>query len=596
MCGIVGYIGSKDARGIIIKGLKKLEYRGYDSAGIALLNNKLKEICIYKEKGRISELVQTLDYDFETNYGIGHTRWATHGKPNKINCHPHCSGNGRFIIVHNGVIENFKHLILEKLKGHCFKTDTDTEIIAHLIEHYNKSISVEAAIRKSISMLEGSYALLIIDKENTDRIYIAKNKTPLLLGISDHGISIASDAMALAGNASEYVIIEDQSFGVIKNDSFHIYDIIGNEREIIKNKLNLKAEDISKGTYPHYMLKEIDEQPGVIRRIISKYFEEDKIKIDPLIEAEIRKAKRIHFIAAGTSMHAGYVGKYLFETVSGIPCDVHIASEFAYNVPYIVEGSLFIIISQSGETADSISALKIIRERNYPSITITNVSISSLAREANYFLPILAGHEISVASTKAYTGQVAILSILSFLVSNKKVNLKYELTRIALAIEDVFNTQTDLIKQMVETKIGNSRNCFYIGRGLDYYVALEAALKLKEISYIQTEGFASGELKHGTIALIEKDTPVIAIITQENINLNTRNNLKEVETRGAKCAVISCFSLAEPTDDIVINDVLDILAPLVSVVVTQLIAYYSSILRGNDVDKPRNLAKSVTVE
>lgn len=593
MCGIVGYIGTKDAREIIFNGLKKLEYRGYDSAGVALLNKN--KIEIYKDKGRVNHLEEITDFSFNTNFGIGHTRWATHGKPNMINSHPHFSNNKRFVVVHNGVIENYKKLKIEKLADYDFYSETDTEVIANLIEHYSSDMSTIDAIRKTASILEGSYALLVMDMMDLDTLYVAKNKTPLLIGKSEHGITVASDSMALVGYADSYMYLNDLRFAIIKKDRVILKDILGFDLDFDMQDLKLTNLDIAKGNYEHYMLKEIDEQPGVIRNLIDKYFVDEEVNIDSEILSKIRLADRIYIVACGTSLYAGTVSKYFFERLCKIPVELCIASEVAYNMPLLSKNPYFIFISQSGETADCITVLKKCKKRNLHTLAITNSLNSSIDHLADDVLHIFAGKEIAVASTKAYIAQIVVLSIIAKgVANNRKTNLKNNLSKVALAIEDVFNNK-NLIKEVAK-KIVNAKDAFYIGRGIDYYVCQEAALKLKEISYIHTEGYASGELKHGSIALIEEGTPVIAICTNEETNMITRSNLIETVSRGALGIVISTESLSQTSDDIVISDVASYLTPLVSIVVCQLIAYYVSVLKGNDVDKPKNLAKSVTVE
>lgn len=595
MCGIVGYFGSGDARDIIIKGLEKLEYRGYDSSGIALINKKNKEINIYKDKGRVAHLKSLVDFDYETCFGIGHTRWATHGEPNQVNSHPHISMSKRFVIVHNGVIENVKKLKVEKLSKYSFLSDTDTEVIANLIDYYSEKMSVDEAIRKTLTLLEGSYALLVIDTQDTEKLYVAKNKTPILIGKGENGITIASDMMALVGYCDTYVSLEDKTFAIVTKDNYELYDLLRISKDKDEKALLFSSEEIEKGNYEHFMLKEIDEQPGVIRKLVQHYFYDDNtIKISDKIINDIKNSKRIYFVACGTSMHASYIGKYYFEKLVNKPVEVCIASELAYGSPFIEDNSYFIFLSQSGETADCIAVMKKCKLANRKTLAITNSEHSSMDNLADDTLNIHAGKEIAVASTKAYIAQVVVLSILAKACSCEKTNLKRNLNRVALAIEEIFNNK-EVIRNL-SIKIKNSKSAFYIGRGLDYYVALEAALKLKEISYIHTEGFASGELKHGTIALIEKGTPVIAIITQSHTNLITRSNLQETVSRGAVPIVISNVFCSSNDDDFIIPDVAHYLSPIVSVVVTQLISYYVSVMLGNDIDKPKNLAKSVTVE
>jgi len=600
MCGIVGYLGEKKATDVILSGLEKLEYRGYDSCGVSFYAAESNEFITYKDKGRVNHLVQDFNYQKNNHLGIGHTRWATHGKPNQINSHPHFSKSERFYLVHNGVIENYKELTAKYLPEVTFVSETDSEIVANLIEHFSNTLSVEEAIRKTLSLIEGSYALLIVDTTNPNALYAAKNKSPMLIGIGKGGITLASDVMALVGFAESYFPIEDKTFtSVYKTPKgeyeFSLVDIIGKPVHYEFKKIDMVLEEIGKGGYSHFMLKEICEQPSVIRKIVSKYLENDTFFISPTILSMFKDIDRIYIIAAGTSMHAGFVGKFLFEKMPKIPCEVFIASEFAYNPPLLVERPLFIFISQSGETADLRACLLNVKQKGYKTLTITNVPTSTLAREADHYLEIYAGPEIAVASTKAYVGQICILTILSYtLTVRKPFDLQMELSKVAISMEAIIDNR-EYIHQIVQEKI-TKRNCFYIGRGIDYFTCLEAALKLKEISYIQTEGFAAGELKHGTIALIEEGVPVIAIISQSSINNNTRSNIREVTARGANKCVISLNSVSDVTDEIVLMDVHEYLTPLVTVIPTQLIAFYSALDLHKDIDKPRNLAKSVTVE
>lgn len=598
MCGIVGYIGELKASDIILNGLTKLEYRGYDSCGISFFNNENNKFITYKDKGRVDHLINSYDYRMDNHIGIGHTRWATHGAPNHINSHPHASFSERFIVVHNGVIDNFQELIVRYLENVKLVSETDTEVIANLIEVFSKEMAVEEAIRKTLSLLEGSYALLIIDNQDKNKMFAAKNKSPLLVGNSDKGVTFASDLMALVGNSDHYYLIEDKTFIIASSNGkfdFTAYDIIGKRIELEKHVLDLADNQIDKAGYEHFMLKEISEQPTVIRKIISQYTVDNKLKINESVIELFRNKNRIYIIAAGTSMHAGYVGKYYFENITKIPTEVFIASEFAYNPPLLEKDSIFIFISQSGETADLRACLVNTKRLGYQSLTITNVITSTLSREADNALEIFAGPEIAVASTKAYIGQVTILAILAYCLAEQvNFDLSYELSKLSVAMEALLDKK-DYIDKLVKKKL-TKRNCFYIGRGIDYYTCLEAALKLKEISYIQTEGFAAGELKHGTIALIEDGVPVIAIITQKQINHNTRSNVQEVKARGANIIIISMDSIADSSDDIILDDVHSFLTPLISVVPTQLIAYYKAKELNLDIDKPRNLAKSVTVE
>lgn len=600
MCGIVGYIGTANAKELLLRGLEKLEYRGYDSAGIAVRNEE--EIKVFKEKGRIAELRKAASDDFDGNIGIGHTRWATHGVPNYENAHPHQSTSGRFTLVHNGVIENYEQLKNEFLSGMTFKSDTDTEVIVELIEHFsNEGLTTEDAFNKVLSLLHGSYALGLLDEQDADTIYVAKNKSPLLVGIGDGFNVIASDAIAMLAVTDTYKELVDNEIVIVKRDEVIIKDQEGNVIERDSYKAEIDASDVEKGTYDHYMLKEIHEQPGVMRNIIQNYQDEEgNLKIDKEIIEDVAQADRIYIVACGTSYHAGLVGKEYIEKWAGVPTEVHVASEFVYNMPLLSEKPLFIFISQSGETADSRAVLVEAKRLGHKALTITNVPGSTLSREADHTLILHAGPEIAVASTKAYTAQIAVLAILSQVVANAHnkntgVDIIPELAKVTTAITAIVDDAPKM-EQIAKDFLETTRNAFFIGRTMDYYVGLEGALKLKEISYIQAEGFAGGELKHGTIALIEEGTPIIALATQEKVNLSIRGNVKEVVARGANPCIISMEGLEHDQDTYVIPHVHEMLSPLVSVITLQLISYYAALHRGCDVDKPRNLAKSVTVE
>ncbi|MGY4109910.1 glucosamine--fructose-6-phosphate aminotransferase (isomerizing) [Aeribacillus sp. SP014] len=535
MCGIVGYIGQQDCKEILLRGLEKLEYRGYDSAGIAVLNGE--GTYVFKEKGRIAELREGVDANVSASIGIGHTRWATHGAPSKENAHPHQSASKRFTLVHNGVIENYLQVKREYLQNVELKSETDTEVIVQTIEQFvNKGLSVEEAFRQTLSLLKGSYAIALLDENNRDVIYVAKNKSPLLVGLGGDFNVVASDAMAMLQVTNQFVELMDKEIVIVTRDQVTIKNLNGDVIERAPYTAELDASDIEKGTYPHYMLKEIDEQPLVIRKIIQKYQDEhDQLKIDQEIVQAVHEADRIYIIACGTSYHAGLVGKQLIEKWAKVPTEVHVASEFSYNMPLLSNNPLFIFISQSGETADSRAVLVQVKELGHKALTITNVPGSTLSREADYTLLLHAGPEIAVASTKAYTAQIAVLAILAAVAAETKgikldFNLLQELAIISNAMETLCG-QKDEMEQIARDYLLTARNCFFIGRAVDYYVCLEGALKLKEISYIQAEGFAGGELKHGTIALIENGTPVIALSTQEHVNLSIRGNVKEVVAR-----------------------------------------------------------------
>ncbi|MDG4944468.1 glutamine--fructose-6-phosphate transaminase (isomerizing) [Staphylococcus agnetis] len=600
MCGIVGYIGSQNAKEILLRGLEKLEYRGYDSAGIATRDSE--GVTVTKAQGRIAELRKEAEKAGDGATGIGHTRWATHGVPSYENSHPHQSSSERFTLVHNGVIENYEELKQQYIPNVDLKSDTDTEVIVQLVEHFsNEGLSTEDAFTKVISLLHGSYALGLLDSEDADTIYVAKNKSPLLVGIGNDFNVIASDALAMIQVTSEYKELKDQEIVLVQRNHVLIKDLEGNKIERESYTAEIDASDAEKGVYSHYMLKEIHEQPAVMRRIIQEYQDEQgNLKIDPKIIKDVQAADRIYIIAAGTSYHAGLVGKEFIEKWAGVPTEVHVSSEFVYNMPLLSENPLFIYISQSGETADSRAVLVETTKLGYKSLTITNVAGSTLSREADHTLLLHAGPEIAVASTKAYTAQIAVLSILSQVVAKEHgreadIDLLRELAKVTTAIETIIDDAPKM-EQIATDFLETTRNAFFIGRTVDYNVSLEGALKLKEISYIQAEGFAGGELKHGTIALIEDGTPVIALATQEGVNLSIRGNVKEVVARGAHPCIISMEGLEKEGDTYVIPRVHDLLTPLVSVVTLQLISYYAALHRDLDVDKPRNLAKSVTVE
>ncbi|MBL1229642.1 glutamine--fructose-6-phosphate transaminase (isomerizing) [Enterococcus sp. BWB1-3] len=603
MCGIVGIIGKENAADILLQGLEKLEYRGYDSAGIYVTDKSGKD-CLVKSQGRIADLQSKIKEELSGNIGIGHTRWATHGKPSERNAHPHTSENGRFTLVHNGVIENFEEIKQEFLQNSRLIGETDTEIVVHLINYFaDQSGDTKEAFKQTLKVIKGSYAFALIDNHNPEVIYVAKNKSPLLIGLGDGFNVICSDAMAMLQETNHFVEIADGELVVVKTDSIQIEDEKGNMvfRESYEAQLDLN--DLEKGTYPYYMLKEIDEQPSVMRRIVDCYTDnEGNHLVDQKIIQQVLESDRIYIVACGTSYHAGWAGKKIFEELTGIPVEVHLSSEFGYNMPLISQNPLFIFLSQSGETADSRQVLVQINQMGYSSLTLTNVPGSTLSREAKHTMLLYAGPEIAVASTKAYTAQIAVLTMLAAAVGREKGNsaalgfdVVHEVSLAAAAMEAIVDEKM-MISQLVETFLNDTRNTFYIGRGMDYFVSMEAALKLKEISYIQAEGFAAGELKHGTIALIEEETPVIGIITDQKTASLTRGNLKEVESRGAQTVTIVTESLAKGTDQLVIPEIHPLLTVLVSVVPTQLIAYFATLQRGYDVDKPRNLAKSVTVE
>ena len=603
MCGIVGVVGNRNATDILMQGLEKLEYRGYDSAGIFVTTGKTSSLI--KSVGRIADLHAKIGIDVAGTTGIGHTRWATHGKPSENNAHPHTSQTGRFVLVHNGVIENYLDIKNTYLAGHDFKGQTDTEIAVHLIGKFaeEEGLSLLEAFKKALHIIRGSYAFALVDSEDADVIYVAKNKSPLLVGLGEGYNMVCSDAMAMIRETSQFMEIHDQELVIVRKDSVEVQDYDGNTLERESYTAELDLSDIGKGTYPYYMLKEIDEQPTVMRKLISAYTDDKgQVSVDADIVKAIQEADRLYILAAGTSYHAGYASKRMLEELTDTPVELGIASEWGYAMPLLSKKPLFIFISQSGETADSRQVLVKANQMGIPSLTVTNVPGSTLSREANHTMLLHAGPEIAVASTKAYTAQIATLAFLAKAVGDANdsekaadFDLVHELSLVAQSIESTLS-EKELIDNKVRGLLETTRNAFYIGRGQDYYVAMEASLKLKEISYIQCEGFAAGELKHGTISLIEDGTPVLALLSDEVLASHTRGNISEVVARGAKVLTIAEENVAKEGDDIVLNQVHPYLSPISMAVPTQLIAYFATLHRGLDVDKPRNLAKSVTVE
>lgn len=605
MCGIVGVTGKENATEILLNGLKKLEYRGYDSAGI-YVNDKKGNGYLVKEKGRIEDLRAAVGPEVKGTTGIGHTRWATHGAPSQANAHPQVSADGRFYLVHNGMIGNFRQLKQKYLADTKFVSETDTEVIVQLIARFvSEGMETKEAFTHVLSLIDktSSYAFLLMDKTQTNTLFVAKKKSPLLIGVGDGFNVVCSDAMVMLSETHDFVELTDGDVVTVTPKEVRIEDKDGVQVQRHQFHVDDNATASEKGAYDFFMLKEIDEQPAVIRGLQQTYIDQDgSIKIDDRLMNAMNRADRLYIVAAGTSYHAGLVGKNFFEKISGVPTEVHIASEFGYNMPLLSEKPLFIFLTQSGETADSREVLAKVNQLGYESLTITNVPNSTLSREATYTMLLHAGPEIAVASTKAYTAQITAEAILAKAVGMIKgtetavnFDIGFELTKVANGIQSLVD-QKELIEGLAQKYLSTTRNAFYIGRGLDYQTAIEAALKLKEVSYVQTEGFAAGELKHGTISLIEDKTPVIAIITDQKTAGLTRSNVQEVVSRGASVINIVAEELATDSDQIVLPEVHQLLTPLVAIIPTQLIAYYTSKERGYDVDKPRNLAKSVTVE
>ena len=606
MCGIVGYVGSRDATDVLIDGLRHLEYRGYDSAGIAVFENG--QIRTIKTRGRLDDLVKKMNVEGKPigHCGIGHTRWATHGEPSDINSHPH--GNKVVSIVHNGIIENYmsiKEFLQEK--GYTFESQTDTETIAKLLDYYYRGDPLEA-IRAALAKIHGSYALGIIFHDFPDKVYATRKDSPLIVGVGTDENFIASDVPAILKYTRNYYLLEQDEIAELTADCITVTDINGDvlSKELMTATWDIEAAE--KGGYPHFMIKEINEQPTAILNTITPRIQNGlpHLNLPNLPDDSFGKYKSIQIVACGTAMHAGMIGKYLIEKMARIPVNVDIASEFRYRDLILDQDDLVIVISQSGETADSLAALRIAKKIGAHTLAIVNVVGSSIAREADDVIYTYAGLEIAVASTKAYAVQVAIMYLLA---------IKFALARGRITEEDAKNYCATLLeipnamKNMLEnandcqyyaSKFQNAHSLFFIGRGLDYALSLEGSLKLKEISYIHSEAYAAGELKHGTISLISKDVPVVAVATQANIYEKTISNVKEVRARGAKVLLI-CKEDAvvdpEVADYILRIPVYnDIFMPLVTIVPLQLFAYYTAVLRGCDVDKPRNLAKSVTVE
>jgi len=605
MCGIMGYIGRGNAVPVIINGLSRLEYRGYDSAGIAIYQNGKLEVT--KKKGRLAEMLAALGEAPASILAIGHTRWATHGVPSDNNAHPHLDCSGRIALVHNGIIENYamlrKELILE---GHDFVSETDTEVMVHLIEKYYQG-SLEDAVRKALSHVYGSFAIVVICADEPDKIIAAKKASPLVVGLGDGENYLASDIPAILGKTKRVYIIEDNEFVVITADSVHITDFEGKvvSKEILEIDWDLEAAE--KGGFEHFMLKEIYEQPEAIRKTLSGTIKNGMVDFSHLNFDEVLKnTQKIFIVACGTAYHAGLVGRVVIEKLARIPVETDIASEFRYREVLWKLGDLMIVISQSGETADTLAALREARRHGIKVLAVTNVVGSAAAREADYVIYTHAGPEIAVASTKAYSTQLVVMYLLAIYLSKVRETLEIaelnsivsELLYMDTMVEQVLKEE-EKIKALAR-KYKEVQSTFFLGRGFDYAVAMEGALKLKEISYIHAEAYAAGELKHGPLALIDKGVPVLALVSQDYLVEKTMSNIKEVKARGAVVVAICKENLQEACQEcdeqLLLPDINPILAPIVSVVPLQLFAYYMAVFRGADVDKPRNLAKSVTVE
>jgi len=605
MCGIMGYIGSSNAAPVIIDGLSKLEYRGYDSAGIAIYKDG--KLNITKKKGRLVEMVEALGEYPTASLGIGHTRWATHGVPSDANAHPHADCSGRIALVHNGIIENYASLRKElMLEGHDFISETDTEVMTHLIEKYYQG-SLEEAVRKALTCVHGSFAIAVVSADEPDRIIAAKKDSPLIVGLGEGENYLASDIPAILGRTNKVYILEDKEFIVLKKDSVTITDFDG--KPVSKEIFNVTWDPIAaeKGGFEHFMLKEIHEQPNALKETLRGNIKNNMVDLSELgIDDIFTEVEKIYIVACGTAYHAGLVGRSILEKLAHITVETDIASEFRYRDILWNPRSVMIVISQSGETADTLAVLREAKRNGIKVLAVTNVVGSSAAREADRVIYTHAGPEIAVASTKAYSTQLLVMYLLGLHLSRVRgICGEQELAELAEGIGNIDKlveqvlTQQDKIMNLAE-KYQKVQDTFFLGRGLDYAVAMEGALKLKEISYVHAEAYAAGELKHGPLALIDEGVPVLALITQDNLVEKTMSNIKEVKARGAVVVAICKENLQEACQEcdeqILLPNVNQLLTPMVSVVPLQIFSYYMAIFRGADVDKPRNLAKSVTVE
>jgi len=609
MCGIVGYIGEKKAAPILLSGLKKLEYRGYDSAGIAI--QEKEAVKIVKKEGKLDKLKASAKSEtFSGRTGIGHTRWATHGRPSDVNSHPHTDSFSEIVIVHNGIIENFRELKEELIeKGHKFKSETDTEVVAHLISTYYTD-DLKAAVNKAVQRLEGSFALAVMSHNEKDRIIAVRKDSPLIIGLGENENFLASDIPAYLEHTDDFYILEDGEIADIRKGEVNIYtfndDLIANKN---KTKINWDAEMAEKQGYEHFMLKEIHEQPESLKRLLEDNFKDGKINLTAsgLAENWLDNYDKVHIVACGTAYHSGALAKYLLEDKLRIPVEVEVASEYRYRNPIVNDRTLIIVVSQSGETADTLAALRLARSRGASVLALTNSRDSSIARESDMVIYLKAGPEIAVASTKAYTNMVAAFYILLIDGMRQRddisddIVLSYtsDLVKLPEMIRKLSQQSKEKIK-IIANKYSQKENIFFIGRNTDYSLALEGALKLKEISYIHAEAYPAGELKHGTLALIEENVPVVALGSRVDIFAKLFSNLKEVKARGAETLLITEENQSFEADSVDYLIELPVLnkdfAGLLAIIPLQLLAYYTALNCGEDIDQPRNLAKSVTVE
>ena len=612
MCGIVGYIGEAQAAPILLAGLGKLEYRGYDSAGIAVRDEATGKIEIVKEKGRLRALVEKTDNGKAVpgTCGIGHTRWATHGEPSAQNAHPHCTEDRSVVLVHNGIIENYQEL-KEKLQksGYTFYSQTDTEVAVKLIDYYYKKTGTPLeAISRAMLRIRGSYAFGIMFHDYPGKLFAARKDSPLIIGVSEHGSLIASDVPAILDQTRKVYYIGNLEIAEITQDEVHFYNIDREElqKELVEIKWDAKAAE--KGGYEHFMLKEIHEQPKAVKDTINAYVKDGAIDFSQveITDEQLKKLERIYIVACGSAYHVGMSAKYILESLADIPVEVDLASEFRYRDPKLIDNSLVIVISQSGETADSLAALRLSKEKGRPVLGVVNVIGSSIARESDYVLYTYAGPEISVATTKAYSTQLVAMYLLTIQLAKVKGKITEERAAELLA---EMATLPDKIQRVLEdkeriqwfaSKYANAKDIFFIGRGLDYAISLEGSLKMKEISYIHSEAYAAGELKHGTISLVEDGTLVVGVLTQQALFEKTVSNLVEVKSRGAYLMGLTSYGnyAVEDTADfsVYVPKTEQYFMNSLAIVPLQLMGYYVSVAKGLDVDKPRNLAKSVTVE
>jgi len=606
MCGIVGYIGERDVQSILVNGLSKLEYRGYDSAGIAVMEND--QLTVKKAEGRLRNLKGKLEqHPLKGTIGIGHTRWATHGEPSDANSHPHTDQTGKFSIVHNGIIENYmelKEALMEK--GVEFSSETDTEVIVHLIaDYYNGDIV--STVQTVIARLEGAYSLGVITEYEPDKLIAVRHSSPLVIGVGKGEHFIASDISAVIQHTRDVYVLQDGDLAVLTKDDVTILNAdTGEPVQRAKMRVDWDVDQVEKGGFEHFMLKEIHEQPLTLRKTMLDRINKTNHVVFEDLNLTPSDFEKIYIIGCGTAYHAGLIGKNVIEKLTRIPVEVDIASEFRYRDPIVNDKSLVIVVSQSGETADTLAALQESQRRGAKVLAITNVASSTIARDADYVVPTMAGPEIAVASTKAYTAQLITFYLLGIYLAQEKgtlddlnrESLVQALKELPMQVENVLDNAYEL--KLFSQSIKNKKNLFFIGRGLDFAVALEGSLKLKEISYIHSEAYAAGELKHGSLALVEEGTPIIALVTQQDLYEKTVSNIKEVKARGADVMGITLegnVDLFNVVDEVCfIPKTNALFTPILTVVPLQLISYYTSLALGNDIDKPRNLAKSVTVE